>query len=94
MNAVVRGEVLTELLDVAQLAQEIELGAHHLRKLTDDGDWVVRLQVVDVAFGQGREIREHAQVGFDTTLDAVLLDLDDDVLAAVQTGVVHLRDRG
>ena len=94
MDGVVRGEVLTELLDVAQLAQEIELGAHHLRELTDDGDWVVRLQVVDMAFGQCREIREHAQVGFDPTLDAVLLNLDDDVLAAVQTGVVHLRDRG
>jgi hypothetical protein len=51
MDAVVRGEVLTELLDVAQLAQEIELGAHHLRELTDDGDRVVRLQVVDMAFG-------------------------------------------
>ena len=94
MDGVVRGEVLAELLDVAQLAQEIELGAHHLRELTDDGDWVVRLQVVDMAFGQCREIREHAQVGFDPTLDAVLLNLDDDVLAAVQTGVVHLRDRG
>ena len=94
MDGAVRGEVLTELLHVAQLAQEIELGAHHLRELTDDGDWVVRLQVVDMAFGQRREIREHAQVGFDTTLDAVLLNLDDDVLAAVQTGVVHLRNRG
>jgi hypothetical protein len=94
MDADVRGEVLAELLDVAALASEVELGAHHLRELMDHGDRVVWLEVVDVAFGQRREIREHAQVGFDTSLDAVLLDLDDDVLAAVQTGVVHLRDRG
>ena len=47
-----------------------------------------------MALGQCREIRKHAQVGFDPTLDAVLLNFDDDVLAAEQTRVVHLRDRG
>ena len=94
MDGVVLGEVRTELLDVAQLAPEIELAAHHLRELTDDGDWMVRLQVVDMPFGQRREIGEHVQVGLDPALEAVLLNLDDDVLAAVQAGVVHLRDRG
>jgi hypothetical protein len=47
-----------------------------------------------MAFGQNREIREHAQVSFDTVVDAVLLYFDDDFFAAVETGVVHLRDRG
>jgi hypothetical protein len=42
----------------------------------------------------GTLIREHAQVGFDPTFDAVLLNLDDDAFAAMQTGVVHLRRRG
>ena len=61
MHSVVRGKILAELLDVAQFAQEIELGAHHLRELTDDGDWVVRLQVVDmtnrsIAAGSSRSL--------------------------------------
>jgi hypothetical protein len=42
-------------------------------------------KVVDVAFGQSREIRTHAQAGFDPALDAALLNPDDDVLAASAT---------
>jgi hypothetical protein len=41
--------------------------------------------VVDVAFGLNREIRTHAQAGFDPPLDAAPLNPDDDVLAASAT---------
>jgi hypothetical protein len=38
-------------------------------------------KVVDAAFGQNREIRTHAQAGFDPALDAALPNPHDDVLA-------------
>ena len=47
--------------------------------------------------GQLDELRaalEDLQVGGDAAADAGPLDLDDDLLAAVQGRVVHLRDRG
>ena len=51
--------------------------------------WAIQIFLA-LAFGAAgtmklvsREICEHAQVGFDPTLDIVLLNLDDDVLAAV-----------
>jgi hypothetical protein len=86
-------EVLPEPLDVRELALEVEFASDHSRELVYDGDRVVRLQLVDVALRQVREVAQDAQVGFDPRLDAVLLYFQNDALTGVQARGVHLRDR-
>lgn len=87
------GADVLEHVDTWTRRRSSELPAHHLRELMHDRNRVVRLEVLDVAFGQGGEVRKHTEVGFHPALDTILLNLDHDVLAAVQARVLHLRDR-
>ena len=75
-----------------RLQPEVELLGEVVGEVGDDvlrGQPAAQLGQLDDL----REALEDLQIGGDPAADARPLDLDDDLLAAVQGGVVHLRDR-
>ena len=76
-----------------RLEPEVELLGEVVGEVGDDvlgGQPPAELDQLD----ELRAALEDLQIGGDAATDAGPLDLDDDLLAAVQRRVVHLRDRG
>ena len=84
---------LGELVQVPLLAAEIELAAERAAHLGDVGRRAIGLELGKL-LGELGQAAEHLQVFVDLRFDARVLHLDDDPLARLQPGAMHLADRG
>ncbi len=92
-DGLVAAEVVHELLNVAQLAAEVQLALQRAAELAHGGDRPVRTQLGAVFLAQLRQGRHDVEVLGDLVLDVVVQHLDDDLLAFAQSSQVDLTDR-
>jgi hypothetical protein len=90
----VTGEVVGHAPATAALGGEIQLVAQRLGELAHHLVRAEGAQGGMLGFGRLRQPQHQAQVGLDHRADAGPAHLDDDLVAFVQPGPVHLRQRG
>jgi len=88
------GEVLGEAAHVVRLDREVDLLGQRLAELRDQPGGRVAAQLGDLRLGDLRHPLEDRQVGPDHPVEVRALDLEHDLLPALERRAVDLRDRG